>query len=715
MLYDAAHLDFETRSTTNLKKSGVHRYVEDPNTGVWGFSYRLDDGLTYQWRPGFPDPVDLLDHIARGGRVVAHGAQFERNVWNKVLRRLVPHWPEIKIEQQDCTMARAATVAFPQPLEGLAIASGCIEQKDIEGYNLMMQMAVPRRHNPDGSITWWDDQNRVNRIMQYCDQDVATECEAETKLPPLTDYERKVWEFDQIINERGIYVDRNAILKCSTMVEFAKKSADAEMRRITSRAVPRCTNDGKLVEWIASRGIDCTTVKKSVHEDLIFLAGLQDDHLVKAAIELRKESKKTSTAKYVAFMACICNDDRVRGLLNYHGATTGRWAGRLVQPQNFPRVDAKKYADVIKWMHEMLVIYDARSVFECVVMIYGADYPLKLLSVMLRSMIKAPPGKKLVGGDFSNIEGRFNSWFADETWKLQAFREYDAGTGPDLYKLAYARSFGVTVEEVDDVLRQIGKVQELALGYQGSVGAFIDMGDTYGVNPYDLSGPVMKATSPEQWDHTAVQYYKKFTHKHGLQEREWTAIKIIVDNFRKANPAVVQSWWDYQDAAIQAVDQMGTIVSVVGGKVKYYSDGRALWCVLPSNRMLCYPSPAIEQEVTEYETDQGEIKERIRNKVVYYGTDSKTKQWRKQSLYGGHQCENIVQATARDLMVDRMFAVESCGYPIILTVHDEILSEPPDVPQYNDKHFEQVMSVLPSWAQGLPLAAKAWEDERYVK
>jgi len=713
---DAAHIDFETRSPTDLRKSGVYVYAEDPQTDIWGFSWRIGFGPVNRWRPGYPDPIELLNHIAAGGIVVAHGAAFERRIWNYILRRHVPHWPLLTPQQQDCTMARAAAISHPQDLDKLCRALNTTEVKDRDGHNLMMKMARPRKYHPDGRIEWWDSPADVERLTQYQDQDVRTESEVDTKLPPLSDKEREVWLFDQIVNDRGIYIDENAVNKCAEMVEYAKKAADSEMRKLTGRVVPKCSNDGKLIEFIQARGIECTTVKKSVQDDLMFMADLKDDAVVRAAIELRKASKKTSTAKYKSFLECICHDHRVRGLLNYHGASTGRWAGRLVQPQNFPRVDSKKYADIIKWMHEMLELYDAKSVFDTVCMIYGDDYPLKLLSVMLRSMIKAAPGNKLIGGDFSNIEGRLNAWFANETWKLQAFREYDAGTGPDLYKLAYAKSFGVTVEEVDELLRQIGKVEELALGYQGSVGAFITMGDTYGVNPYDISGPVYKATSSHQWDMTALQYHKKGTHKHNLQEREWTAIKIVVDNFRAANPNIVQSWWGYQDAAVQAVSAPGTIVQVAQGKVSYYSDGRCLWCVLPAGRMLCYSSPTVETEIVEMENDKGETYTRTRYKVAFWGMDSKTKQWGKQYLYGGLQCENIVSGTARDVMVDRMFAVERANYPIILTVHDELLSEvSKDNVMLNDRDYERIMSEVPYFVQGLPLAAKAWGDERYIK
>ena len=336
----------------------------------------------------------------------------------------------------------------------------------------------------------------------------------------------------------------------------------------------------------------------------------------------------------------------------------------------------------------------------------------------MRSTIRAAPGKKFCGGDFSNIEGRFNAWLANEYWKLEAFVAYDEGQGPDLYKLAYARSFGVDVETVGKGHpRQMGKVQELALGYQGGIGAFLTMGSTYGLNVFELTKPVRDVTSAPQWDATALRYHKKGARKLGLYEAEWTAVQILVDNWRAANPAIVQSWWNYQDAAIEAVSMPGVIVHPAHTtRVAYFCDGRCLWCVLPSGRLLCYASPRVESEQVEYEDKDGELRTRTRYKVVFWGVDSLTKQWREGTLYGGLQCENIVQAGSRDVMVDAMFNAEAAGYELVLTVHDELLAE---VDAWRDdlnaKHFEMVMAQKSPVYDGLPVAVSAWEDVRYVK
>lgn len=618
-------------------------------------------------------------------------------------------------------MSRAAAIAHPQALEKLGIALGTDFQKDMEGHRLMMQMSRPRRFNPDGTVTWWDEPEKYDRNMTYCEQDVEVETAAHLQIPPLSEKERRVWEFDQLINERGVCIDVAAAERAASLVEYAKKRNDAVMRQLTDRNVPKCSNDRAIIAWLNGRGIECDSLAKGEVEDVVFLAQTALDNDAHDVIKLRQAAWKTSTAKYKAMTQCVSRDHRIRGLLNYHGASTGRWAGRLVQPQNFPRVDPddKFLQTRIGYLHDVLAANDPRQSYDAIADIYGPLEVLELLSKALRSMIVAGPGKKFVGGDFSNIEGRVNSWLAGETWKLQAFADYDAGTGPDLYKLAYARSFGVPVDTVGKgQKRQIGKVQELALGYQGGIGAYLTMGTTYGVNPFALSLPVYEATPAEQWDATAARYHAPGVRRHGLFEREWTTLQVLVDNWRKANGAVVQAWWNYQDAAIEAVGAPGNVVYPQHTqRVAYYSDGRCLWCVLPSGRSLCYASPELVEEYAEYyHAESGEMRQRLRRKVTFWGIDSRTRQWSKQSLYGGLQCENIVQAVSRDIMVDAMFRVEQAGYPVVLTVHDEILAEPDawDAAK-NETDFAALMSVKDSVYDGLPLSVGAWEDTRYVK
>lgn len=714
----AAHIDFETRSDVDLKKAGLYRYVESQHTWTWGFSWRIGNGVVIQWRPGYADPTALLEHIRLGGKVIAHNAGFERTIWNRIVRRVYTHWPELKLEQQDCTMARAAAIAHPMDLDRLCNVLETRNRKDREGHTLMMKMAKPRSHNVDGTITWWDAPELIDRNMQYCDMDVYTETDIDEMIPVLSPKWQELWRFDQTINERGISLDMHAIRRCASLVELAKKEADKTMRNLTNRTVPKCTNVGKIITFLNERGIETDSLRKGDQDDLKFIADTRFDAVSRQVIELRQASSKTSTAKYSAMVNCVCSDDRARALLAFHAASTGRWGGRLIQPQNFPRVDPddKVLEQKIAWLHELLGgSYSIPEIYDMIECVYGPLEPLALLSKALRSMIVAGPGNKLVGGDFSNIEGRVNAWLAGETWKTKAFADFDKGIGHDLYKLAYARSFGVDVETIGKgQKRQIGKVQELALGYQGGPGAFISMGDNYGVNPFDLYNPVKSATDSKQWDMTEAKY-ERAPNKAGMPSHVWTALRIIVDNWRAAHPAIVQQWWDYQDAAVQAVAAPGEVVYTAGGRIAYYSDQRSLWCILPSGRMLCYSSPELKTTVEIVEGQYGPY-ERKRHTVFFWGTDSKTRQWVRQSLYGGLQCENVVQATSCDILVDAMFRVEAAGFPVVLTVHDEILTEPAEWDtDATPERFAEVMSVISAEYEGLPIAVAAWEDKRYVK
>jgi DNA polymerase bacteriophage-type len=719
----AAHIDFETRSVTDLKKAGVYRYAEDLTTWPWGFAWRIGEtGPVNQWRPGYPDPMFLLEHVALGGLVKCHNAAFERTIWNTVVvGRVCPHWPRMTIEQQDCTMSRAAAIAFPQSLDKLGDALQTDMRKDGEGHKLMMKMARPRRFNADGSIVWWDDPSDVNRLMEYACTDVEVETRADVMVPPLTASELEVWRLDQRINDRGVCVDLYAAGRCAQTVEYAKKQNDRIMRELTNREVAKCTNDGKILAWLNARGIPGTSLAKGEVDDVMFFADTKGDDAANKVISLRQAAWKTSTAKYKAMEACVSSGDRIRGMLNYHGASTGRWAGRLVQPQNLPRVDPddKKLVNRIQYLHALVQNpqNSPRDIYDGLAIVFGDLAPLDILAKALRSMFIAAPGCRFYSGDFSNIEGRVNAWLAGEQWKLDAFADYDAGTGPDLYKLAYAKSFGVPVEEVGKgQKRQIGKVQELALGFQGAIGAYLTMGANYGVNPFDLSVAVKAVTPLDQWEETVSKFHKRGVNKYGLFEKEWTALRILVDNWRAAHPRIVQSWWNYSDASIAAVAAPGTIVYPDHTqRVAYYSDGNCLWCQLPSERLLCYSSPRLIVEDEVYYTDAGEERTRTRRKVACMGIDSRTRQWGRYYLYGGLLCENIVQATSRDIMKDAMFRVENDGFPVVLTVHDELLCEAPETANKTVERFEELMSVKKEIYAGLPISVSAWDDTRYVK
>jgi DNA polymerase len=363
-----------------------------------------------------------------------------------------------------------------------------------------------------------------------------------------------------------------------------------------------------------------------------------------------------------------------------------------MQPQNFPRVhDPDEVEATLAILRQPLTPEEA-----CDEIALFIGEPMAALSRCLRAMIIAAPGKRLLGADYSNIEGRVNAWLAGETWKVEAFRAYDEGRGDDLYKLSYASAFAIAVADVTKDQRQIGKVMELSLGYQGGWRAFTKMAANYGVSVGQDRAEELK--------------------------RAW----------RDAHPMIAQSWWDLQAAAIDAVFNPGLTVPVLQGRVRYKVQHGFLWCLLPSGRTLCYAAPRIvwvvrdgnfaargtfhdqkeaEAEITPARQEKGWS---VRPQVEFDGVDSTTKKWGPHQLYGGLQCENIVQAIARDILVDAMLRLEDAGYPIVLTVHDEIIAEVDDGVG-SKAEFESLMAVVPSWAEGLPVAVEGWEGTRYAK
>lgn len=304
--------------------------------------------------------------------------------------------------------------------------------------------------------------------------------------------------------------------------------------------------------------------------------------------------------------------------------------------------------------------------------IYGR--PLSVISDCLRAMLVAGEGKDFIAADFANIEGRVLAWLAGETWKVQAFKDYDAGTGPDLYKLAYARAFGLEAGAVTKDQRQVGKVMELALGYQGGVGAFQTMARGYGVKMADNDADEIK--------------------------KKW----------RAAHPKVVQFWRDLEDAAIDAAQRPGTTTRAA--KILFKRNGSFLFARLPSGRCLCYPYPRVVEKEMPWTDFEG--KKVFRPALVYKTVDAVTKAWGETDTYGGKLAENVTQAVARDVLSAALLRLEQHGYDVVMHVHDEIVSEVPESFGSVDE-MEEIMERVPTWAEGLPIATEGWRGKRYRK
>lgn len=653
------HIDFETRSQADLKVVGLDNYAKHPSTKPWCMGYAFNDGPAHIWAPvNATDGVqDVLDHVELGGVVYAHNAAFELAIWNNIC---VPRygWPELKPEQMRCTMAMAYAMALPGSLEKAAAAVGITQQKDMAGGRLMLQMAKPRSEDP---LTWWDEPDKLQALYEYCRQDVRVERELEKRLMPLSQDEQALWVLDQKINNRGVHVDIPNIDRALKIVESEKRRLDEEMRDVTGGFVSVCSEVKRIGTWLRLQDVELPSLAKADVLDALQIDTLPP--LARRALLLRQEAGKTSTAKLKAMREAASADNRIRGTMQYHGAGTGRWAGRRIQPHNMPRPHLKRKE-----------IDDAISNFgDCDYLSVFHGPPLSVVSSSLRALICAAPGNTLLAADFSNIEGRGLAWLAGEETKLKRFRDFDAGTGPDIYKATAAAILGRPVSGITDAERQtFGKVPELACGYQGGVGAFQMMAKTYLVKVPDAVAERAK----EGW--------------------------------RAAHPNIVAYWWALEEAALSAVLRAGQKYSAgpKGREIVFKVSGSFLWCKLPSGRVLCYPYPVVKP----IETPWGEMKDQVH----YMTVDGLSNKWVETHTYGGKLAENVTQAICRDLLVTAIRNAEAGGYPVVLHVHDEVVSEVPEN-HGSLEEFENICSQAPAWAKGLPVVAKGWRQKRYGK
>lgn len=669
------HLDVESRSTVDLKRCGVYVYAEHPDTNVWCVAYAIDDEPVKLWVPGTPiimgdaaidvDPKrDMpagIEYIIKDNyTIVAHNAAFERRIWTDILAPRYG-WPIPRLEQFQCTMVMALALSLPASLKNATRAVGIDDGgKADEGHRLMLQMSQPRKprkgEDPD-AVLWWDDAARIKRLCDVCKKDVEDERELHKRLLALRPSEQRLWQLDQIINDRGVYVDDQLCAAALRVVETATGWLNDEMRELTGGSVSKITNVNALSTWCREQGFPTESLDKEAIEDLLIRTDLTP--VVRRVLEIRKEAAKAAVKKIDALVAGSSVDGRARGLLQFHAAGTGRWGGRRFQPQNIKRPQLDDVDGTIECV--------ATGNADLVRLMYGE--PLVAVGDCLRGLICAASGARLYAADFSNIEGRIIAWLAGEEWKLEAFRAFDAGTGHDIYHLTAGKILGKNPSDITKAERQShGKVPELALGFQGGVAAFQKMAKNYGVEMSDVRAEEIKV--------------------------EW----------RESHPNVCQFWYDLEAAAKRAVNTRGSIQDI--GAIRFRVAGSFLFMRLPSGRCIAYPYPCIKPKMTPW----GEMREQ----VSYKGVDTFTHRWTDCFAHGGLLFNNAVQGIARDVEAEAMTRVEAAGYPIVLTVHDEIVCEVPQAFGSVDE-FQNIMVELPKWAEGLPVAAEAWSAERYRK
>lgn len=681
-------LDLETFSETPIK-NGTHAYAE--NAEVMVFAWALGEGeVQVEDLTAAPISKELTALLKNSEiKLIAHNSGFDRTV----LRHAMPNL-DLKIERWEDTMVQALSHSLPGSLDALCEIFGvdADKAKDKAGKQLIQLFCKPRpKTSKERRATRETHPEKWAEFLAYAKNDILAMRELRKKMPKWNyrNSELALWHLDQKINDRGVCIDLDLVQSAIEAVDKAQVELAKQTKEMTNGEVEAATQrDAMLKHILSAHNVSLPDMQKSTLE-----RRLNDESLpvaVRELIAIRLQASTTSTAKYKALSLGTNTDGRLRGTLQFNGASrTGRWAGRLFQPQNLPRPVLKQ--DIIDEGIEVLKLGCADLFYENV---------MELTSSAIRGCIQAPKGKKLVITDLSNIEGRGLAWLAGEEWKNQAFRDFDNGTGHDLYKLSYAKSFGVSPDAVDKEQRQVGKVQELALGYEGGVGAFLTFASAYGLDLDAMAELAFNNIDRSVMNEAirAWEWHKKERRStFGLKKNTWLVCDSFKRSWRYAHPNISAWWSELKLAAIKAINSPG--VAFPCRKVVMLKKGSWLLIKLPSGRFLCYPSARAETD----------------GRISYMGNNQYTRKWERLYTYGGKLAENITQAFSRDVLAHNMPTIESEGYEIVLTVHDEVITEAPDSAEFNHENLSKLLAANPEWASDLPLAAAGFESYRYKK
>ena len=668
--YHCLNIDIETYSDVDIKTAGLYKYAQSPAFEVLLFGYSLNGGprIVVDLTAGetiHPFVLGLLRNPYCFK--LAYNAAFE---WYCLSRHLQMSDAETAawISQWRCTQLHGLYCGYPAGLEAAGKALGLPQnkQKLAAGKALIKYFCVPcAPTKTNGGRTRnlpHHDPDKWALFKEYNAQDVVTEMEIGERLSgfPVPAAVQKQWETDQLINLRGVAVDIELVEGALDLDAAARADYLQEAVEISGLNNPNSV--GQLAKWLQEEtGEEVENLRKDTVLEL--LGKDLPSSAARRMLEIRKELGKTSNKKYNALEVAVCADRRVRGLLQFYGANrTGRWAGRIVQPQNLPRTYID--GDLLP-LARQLVESRNRNALQ---MIFGSVPDT--LSQLIRTALVAAPGRILVDADFSAIEARVIAWLANEEWVLEVFR-----THGKIYEATASQLYGVPIERIkkgneEYSLRQYGKAATLALGYQGGSSALI------------TAGHLPKETPEEE-------------------------LLDIRDRWRRSNPAIVRFWYTLDAAAREAVDTGRSIPLLDGRLILARESDPAhgqdfLTIQLPNGRKLFYAKPHMSTNRFGQPS------------IGYWGMDQKSKKWSRLETYGGKLAENITQAVARDCLAEAIDRLEAAGYPVVFHVHDEVVIEaPPEKAQLEE--VVKIMSQVPAWAQGLPLNAEGWTNEFFKK
>ena len=653
-------LDFETASCCDLKKAGAWRYSEDVTTEILCLCFTVPTlGENFEIERWTPEEQSnrILRHLAQRADVmfVAHNAGFEKAIWRNIM---VPLYglPDIPNSRWDDTLAACAMRALPLDLDRATLHLRLSVQKDKEGSNFTKRLSKPNRKG------YYDrSPESFARVYRYCQQDVLAERDLRERLGPLPPGERNVWLLDQRINERGIRLDLPFIEAAQRVVDRATYPLVEEFQQITGGL--NVGQVAKVKAWVENQGVFLDSLNREALAALLGDEGTEEEvpadmgglpANVRRALYIRSVIGSASVKKLNRMSQCVAMDGRVRGTMQYHGAGPGRWAGRLFQPHNFPRGTIKKSPDV---MVKAIMTGDPAIV--------ERDIGPAIESVVssLRHAIIAAPGHVLLSGDFAGVEARLVLAASGQHDKTEIM-----ASGQDVYCDMAQSIYKKPINKKDHPEeRQTGKNSVLGLGF--------GMG------------------------------WKKFKMKYGAGLTEEFCQQVVKTYREEWAPGVPKMWWALEEAALETVKN-GRAHEAYGALFEI--EDRWLTMRLPSGRKLWYFNPTLVKRAMPWDDTD------IRMAWTYKAM--KTGQWKTLDAFGGLLTENVIQGLARDLMVGAMFKLEKNGFPIILTVHDEIVCEPL-AENADEKAFREIMEELPEWAKliKMPVAVETWCGTRYKK
>lgn len=699
------HLDWETYCDLDLTKVGAHKYAEHSSCEILNAGWAFGDDEPQLWLPGMPCPPEIIEHVQAGGEIHAWNANFERLIWMHVGARMGWHAvPDLR--QYRCIMVRAMAMNMPARLEHAAPAFGLEMRKDDVGKRTMMQLCKPRqptKKNPDLRFTRENAPEKFAILDRYVLQDVRVEQGIGKRVVKLIPSEQELWFIDQIINDRGIMVDMDLVEKAERICNEEKKALEEELRLVTDGHVTSIGAVKQLKTYVNAQGFELEGCDKEKLETFLTRDDLTPE--VQRAVEIRLEAGKASIAKMAAFTARVCKNGRIKGSLQFHGATqTGRWAARGVQLQNLPKPDPALKTDVMAAIAAIKRGYNRHDIAA----LFGP--PISVVADCLRGMLCAPEGRVLRSRDLTGIEARMLPWLAGAHEVIAAFFEFDKGTGHDNYKVAAAQIYNIPIEQVTKEQRAVGKIAVLALGFGGGAAAFAKMAKVFRLDLATIYDTVFGIATPFNRE-KALDGWKSRGNKSGIRKKAWLTAEMIKLAWRDANPEIVQFWWDLEEAAINAVENPGKTFRA-GEFITFKKSGSFLRCKLPSGRSIFYPYPRVEWRKTPWGKQKAVL--------VFKANDTFTRKWSDQEYYGGKGAENVTQASASDVMRFSIITTEEAGYENVLSVHDEGVAET-DEDFGSEEEFHERFTTPPPWSLpqgnrlGLPIAASGWTDDRYKK